>query len=755
MKTFLIRYPLSADNSKDKERKMIKSKLIIALVVAFSIMFFAKPLLSEEGYKVQYVALFSQNDLSFDKLKGYDIVRLKEVGFLAEPGKPMLPSKEVKIALPSGMTVKSVSVVDAKKEEILGEYNILPSQPPLRIGVSDKDVDFVEPDKQIYTSSQPYPSKLVEFDHQTDLAGQGIAVIQLYPLQYVPSEKRLTLYTSITLVIEGVGGYQCGDYLSPNISEKGGETYETMIKNMVQNPQDVQLNVGLNMSTSMVPPGGPFDHVIITASTYASSFQPLVDWHTQKGVRDTVLTTTWIYATYSGTTNQQKIRNFIIDANSSWGTTYFLMGGENETVPFMYRTYYSESTPSDEYYSDFDDDWTNEVYVGRVSVGSTIEVTTFVNKVLKYEKDPPRTNYPLDVLLIGMDVDASTREELMKENIASYIPARFNVTRVYDSQTTNHRTATINALNAGQNLVNHADHANTDVMCTGDYHHGWGIYSSDVDALTNNDQTSIVVSLGCQPNHMDANDCIAEHFVVYNPNQGGLAFAGNTRNGLYYAGDPYSLSAGLDKQWWVSLFSHNMYILGQTLADAKHNFDHSDNYEKHCEWEFNLLGEPEMPIWTDAPDSFAVTCPSAIPMGTSSFSVHVEDADTPAPVNLAYVCLWKVNEVYLRGYTDATGDITLSPSPSTEGTMYVTVSKHNYLPSQQQVNVTGYMIGDANGDRMIDITDIVYLMNYLFVGGPAPETLATGDANCDGVVDDADVVYLINYLFTGGPLPAC
>jgi hypothetical protein len=734
---------------------MIKSKLIMVLLVVLFIMSFAKPLLSEEGYKVQYVALFSQNDLLFDKLKGYDMVRLKDVGFLSELGKPMLPSKEVNIALPSGMTVKSISVIDATKEEIPGEYNILPSQPPLRIGVSDKDVDFVEPDKQIYTSSQPYPSKLVEFDHQTDLAGQGIAVIQLYPLQYVPSEKRLTLYASITLVIEGVGGYQCGDYLSPNISEKGRETYEKMIKDMVQNPQAVQLNVGLKNSTSMIPPGGPFDHVIITSSTYASSFQPLVDWHTQKGLKDTVITTSWIYLTYSGTNNQQKIRNFIIDANSTWGTTYFLMGGENETVPFMYRTYYSESTPSDEYYSDFDDDWINEVYVGRVSAGSTTEVTTFVDKVLKYEKDPPRTNYPLDVLLIGMDVDASTREELMKENVASYIPARFNITRVYDSQTTNHRTATINALNAGQNLVNHADHANTDVMCTGDYHHGLGIYSSDVDALTNNDQTSIVVSLGCHPNHMDINDCIAEHFVVYNPDQGGVAFVGNTRNGLYYSGDPYSLSAGLDKQWWVSLFSHDMYILGQTLADAKHNFDHSDNYEKHCEWEFNLLGEPEMPIWTDEPDSFAVTCPSEVPLGASSFPVHVVDSTTQAPVNQAYVCLWKANEVYLTGYTNSSGDVTFSPGPSSEGILYVTVTQHNYLPFQQQVNVTGYMIGDANGDRKIDVTDIVYLMNYLFIGGPAPEPLETGDADCDGAVDDADVVYLINYLFTGGSAPAC
>jgi hypothetical protein len=755
MKTFLIRYFLSAHNSKDKERQMIKSELIIALLVALSIMFFAKPLLSEEGYKVQYVALFSQNDLSFDKLKGYDIVRLKEVGFLAELGKPMLPSKEVKIALPSGMIVRSVSVVDTKKEEILGEYNIFPSQPPLKTDNSNTNVDFVQPDNATYTSSQPYPSKLVEFVRQSDLAGQGIAVIEVYPLQYVPAEKRLTFYTSITLVIEGEGGYECGDYLSPNISEKGRETYEKMIKDMVQNPQDVQLNVGLKMSTSTVPPGGPFDHVIITSSSYASSFQPLVDWHTQKGVRDTVLTTTWIYATYTGTTNQQKIRNFIIDANSSWGTTYFLMGGENETVPFMYRTYYSESTPSDEYYSDFDDDWTNEVYVGRVSVGSTTEVTTFVNKVLKYEKDPPRTNYPLDVLLIGMDVDASTREELMKENIASYIPRWFNVTKVYDSQTTNHRTATINALNAGQNLVNHADHANTDVMCTGYVHHGWEIYNSDVDALTNNDQTSIVVSLGCQTNHMDVNDCIAEHLVIYNPDQAGVAFTGNTRDGLYYSGDPYSLSAGLDKQWWVSLFSHNVYILGQTLADAKHNFDNSDNYEKHCEWEFNLLGEPEMPIWTNAPDSFAVTCPSSIPPGTSSFPVHVEDADTHAPVNSAYVCLWKANEIYLTGYTDASGDITFNPSPPTEGTMYATVTIHNYIPYQQGVVIAGVMSGDANGDGAINTSDVVYLINYLFISGPVPQSLEAGDANCDGNINGSDVVYLLNYLFINGPPPGC
>jgi hypothetical protein len=66
-----------------------------------------------------------------------------------------------------------------------------------------------------------------------------------------------------------------------------------------------------------------------------------------------------------------------------------------------------------------------------------------------------------------------------------------------------------------------------------------------------------------------------------------------------------------------------------------------------------------------------------------------------------------------------------------------------------------YMRGDANGDGVIDISDVVYLINYLFIHGPAPVPLAAGDATCNGVVDVSDVVYLLNYLFVSGPAPGC
>ena len=61
--------------------------------------------------------------------------------------------------------------------------------------------------------------------------------------------------------------------------------------------------------------------------------------------------------------------------------------------------------------------------------------------------------------------------------------------------------------------------------------------------------------------------------------------------------------------------------------------------------------------------------------------------------------------------------------------------------------------GDADGSANIDISDAVYLIAYIFGGGPAPSPLLAGDSNCDSAIDISDAVYLINYIFGGGPQP--
>jgi non-lysosomal glucosylceramidase len=66
-----------------------------------------------------------------------------------------------------------------------------------------------------------------------------------------------------------------------------------------------------------------------------------------------------------------------------------------------------------------------------------------------------------------------------------------------------------------------------------------------------------------------------------------------------------------------------------------------------------------------------------------------------------------------------------------------------------------YLCGDSDCDGTVSVSDVVYLINYLFRDGTPPGPLEAGDANCEGIVDSADVIYLIRYLFQHGPPPCC
>ncbi len=60
--------------------------------------------------------------------------------------------------------------------------------------------------------------------------------------------------------------------------------------------------------------------------------------------------------------------------------------------------------------------------------------------------------------------------------------------------------------------------------------------------------------------------------------------------------------------------------------------------------------------------------------------------------------------------------------------------------------------GDANGDRVVTISDAVFLANYVLNGGSQPIPFTAGDVDGDCDIDMDDLVYLIGYLF-GGVLP--
>ena len=63
--------------------------------------------------------------------------------------------------------------------------------------------------------------------------------------------------------------------------------------------------------------------------------------------------------------------------------------------------------------------------------------------------------------------------------------------------------------------------------------------------------------------------------------------------------------------------------------------------------------------------------------------------------------------------------------------------------------------GDVNGDGVVNLIDITYLIDYMYGDGPQPMTFKLSDVNNDGYCNILDITRLINFLYMGGAAPEC
>ncbi len=149
-------------------------------------------------------------------------------------------------------------------------------------------------------------------------------------------------------------------------------------------------------------------------------------------------------------------------------------------------------------------------------------------------------------------------------------------------------------------------------------------------------------------------------------------------------------------------------------------------------------------------------------------SVSINAAD---PFNKKFSVLLKTNTsggstymtadtgVFLKLYFTAPGSavdgvFSIDTATASGKSTNVTTIWGDFTPQFEagKVVVAGCAHGDANCDEMIDVSDLIYLVDYSFSSGPAPDPNG-GDVNGDGTIDIADVIYLVEYSFNGGPPP--
>ncbi len=89
--------------------------------------------------------------------------------------------------------------------------------------------------------------------------------------------------------------------------------------------------------------------------------------------------------------------------------------------------------------------------------------------------------------------------------------------------------------------------------------------------------------------------------------------------------------------------------------------------------------------------------------------------------------------------------------------LFTTTEPQGYYPQYVpgEFPVLKFLPGDVSFDgELVDVSDIVYLINYIYREGPLPPHPISADVNGpDRIIDIQDVVYLINYLYRHGPIP--
>jgi hypothetical protein len=608
----------------------------------------------------------------------------------------------VRIALPAGCEVADFALVAKDSMELTGDYFVLPSQPPQSLS-PDRPVDFVEPLASVYTSDELYPETAGELVGWGRLGGVTVCDIRVYPLRYRPADRKLVFYTGFSLSVEYQWPLQVGD-------EDMIRAKPDMVGSLMSGkPGDWKA------SQKQAPAGAPMrlsgetaSYLIITQDSLAAAFEPLRDWKTRKGLEARIVTVETINFQYSGIDLQERIRNCIKDYYSNSGTDWVLLGGDTQVIPDR-KAYVPLSDkpylPCDLYYSDLDGTWNADgdlyygevpsddinlyadVFVGRAPISNSAEADLFVTKVLTYEGvyDLP-TDYLENALFAGEVLwgDPADPEDpdytdggVAKNLVDSLsVPPAFSVQKLYESRGNLNLANVMSSLNQGVNLINVLSHGYYTSMSLADE----ALTNANVESILNGPRYGLMYGLNCQSGGFDQNDCLGEAWVL--AKGGGGFFIGNSRYGWNTPSFPgEGPSDYYDQAFFESIFTMGFTQLGKAHADAKHEYvgeSRSDLYMLYVMYGLNLLGDPEMSIWTSRPDTMLADFNSEAELGPQTFSVTVTSGG--GPVSGATVCLYREDDVYCVEETGGDGVANLFIAPESVGSVYVTVTDAGHLP---------------------------------------------------------------------------
>ena len=652
-------------------------------------------------------------------------------------GAPSLPVYTERVALPTGCAATDIEITEATYTPLRGNFTVMPSGPQVPLSV-DREVYPVEPDPEIYQSSAPYPGTAARLESSSVIMGIPVAYVKVFPVRWNPSSGTVEVLTNLTLNVTYENSSEALTVSRRSLQSEMRS--REIVRNSVANPETVIGSGAAIVSSRDLTYG---EYVIIATPSYESYAQDLADWKTSKGVPTNVYTTTWIQSQYTFADLQQEIRAFLTDCRDE-GVEYVLIYGDDNIIAGrdakIHYSSYTEYPPVDLYFADINDtapgadqwnsngnsiwgeygsddvDYHPDLWVGRASVNSPGEATIFNEKVYIYEQISS-TDY-FDSAPVELRIGYTTEQlwpgcygSAGAELISAYLPSgNWEEEKCYDSSGNNSVSITNAMLNAGPHHAYHASHGSqTSFSLPG------GSYTSshfmNLTNISDGGLPAIWNSISCLIGYLDGYECMGDAWLN-SPNGGGFG-AFNARYGWGNPSSPgYGVSEVLSRHFYDVMWNDDMYNLGVAHAMGNDQMSPPGNeVEDWCVKEYNLFGDPELPMWFLDAEPLNAGHPSSI-SSASNVTVTVTDP-SKGNVSGARVCLqkgdWQTGEVYEVGTTNASGEVTLYVNPSTTGSISVVAWARDHIAYQGTINVTGVGVEEGeNGEMPLNGVGSVY-----------------------------------------------
>ncbi len=557
--------------------KGMKSLLYTMLLVSGAVLASGLTTLESSADDIVFELSASQPVFRTLNIRGdnYSAVAIEGAENVSEFSYPRMPVYRAWLEIPVGATVE-VTISDEIIHDISGPA--WPINPGIQSAtkIEPRENFVMELNNEVYCSGIPYPQEWVRITYAGQMRGRNLALVEVLPLRWDPSDNRCNLLSEATISLSFEGGDHGRSFA--DASRYYAPPFEQMLSSMV-------INYGTFEGGCDTPPA---PYLIVGHSDFVTTgMDDFVTWKESLG-----FDVTMVDLSVTGSTAPE-IEDYILDAIENWPDPpqFVLLVGDTGYLPGNSATTYGGVT--DLYYVTLDDgDYFPDAFIGRFSVTTTAEAMLMADRVIDYEQNVSgSTPWVQNTCWIASNDRYDVSEGTHNYCIDNYLaPLGYTYDKIYPHSGGTAAQA-VTSINGGVSMLTFSGHGSQ--TSWGDMSFGQGSFNQ----LTNGSMLPGVISHSCLTgNYAYGSGSAWCETWTRTPDRGGLWFWGSVTSSLW---DEDDIQEKVEFEWFLD---QDVYYAMGFLTGGKlgvYTAYSGTGYSKYYYETYNLMGDPsvQMAVW--------------------------------------------------------------------------------------------------------------------------------------------------------------